>query len=716
MKIASRDDRSTMQKQILNFLRISPALLVAATFAQKGFSMRKFPPAHKDPHVMELHGDKRVDNYFWMKERDTKPVLDYLKEENQRTAETLKPYAKLEKKLFNEIKARITEDDSSVPVYHDGFYYYSRVEKGKEYKINCRKAGSLDAAEEVYLDENKMAEGHPFLEVEGINPSNDQKLVAYAVDTVGRRLYTLRVRDLATGRDLDDKIENISPQIVWANDNRTLFYAKQDLETLRPYQVYRYELGSGKPELIYEEKDNTFNLNVGDSKTQKHIFIFSTSYDSTEVRALDANKPKGDWKVISKREPKHEYSVYDGGDRFYIVTNWQATNFRVMEADYSAHDKSQWKEVIQHNSKVFIEDLDVNAKYLIVSERENGLQQLNLVKRSDLTSRRLQFADPSYDVSNVSLPDYKSAYLRFNYESLAQPRATYDEEFDSGKRVTRKERIVPGYDKTKYEVKRIWATAADGVQVPISILKKKATKLDGKNPILIYGYGSYGVSNDVYFRASILSLIDRGFIYALPHTRGGSEMGREWYEQGRLKHKMNTFTDFIAATEKLIADKYTSKGRIYAEGGSAGGLLMGAIVNLRPDLYKGIVAEVPFVDVLTTMLDDTIPLTSGEYSQWGNPHDKDDYFYMKTYSPYDNVGKKAYPAMYVSTGYHDSQVQYWEPAKWVAKLREMKTDKNPLLLYTDFSAGHGGASGRYESIKTIAKPYAFILMIEGIRD
>jgi oligopeptidase B len=387
-----------------------------------------------------------------------------------------------------------------------------------------------------------------------------------------------------------------------------------------------------------------------------------------------------------------------------------------MEADYSAHDKSLWKEVIPHNSKVFLEDLDVNAKYLILSERENGLQQLDLVNRADLTSRRLQFADPSYEVGNVSLPDYKSAYMRFSYESLAQPRAIYDEEFASHKRVLRKERVVAGYDKTKYEVKRIWATAPDGAQVPISILKKKATKLDGKSPALVYSYGSYGISNDVYFRGSILSLIDRGFVYALPHIRGGSEMGRDWYEQGRLNHKINTFTDFIAATEKLIADGYTSKGHVYAEGGSAGGLLMGAVVNMRPDLYKGIVAEVPFVDVLTTMLDDTIPLTSGEYSQWGDPHDKDAYFYMKRYSPYDNVEKKAYPAIYVSTGYHDSQVQYWEPAKWVAKLREMKTDKNPLLLYTDFSAGHGGASGRYESIKTIAKPFTFILMVEGIKE
>lgn len=705
-----------MQKQILNLVRISPVLLVVAVAAQKGFSAMKFSPAHKDPHVMEIHGDKRVDNYFWMKERDSKPVLDYLKEENERTAQALKPFAKLEKKLFDEIKSRITEDDSTVPAYHDGYYYYSRFEKGKEYPIHCRKAGALDAPEEVYLDENKMAAGVPFLDIGGINPSNDQKLLAYAIDTVGRRLYTLRVRDLKTGRDLDDKIENISPHVVWANDNRTLFYAKQDLETLRPYQVYRYELGSGKPELIYEEKDATFNLGVGDSKTQKHLFIFSTSYDATEIRALDANKPKGDWKVLSKRESKHEYSVFDGGDRFYILTNWKAKNFRLMESDYSAHDKSLWKEVIPHNPKVLLEDLDVNAKYLVLSSRENGLQQLEIVNRSDLTSRRLEFADPSYEAGNVSLPDYKSAYMRFSYESLAQPRAVYDEDFASQKRVLRKERVVAGYDKKKYEVKRIWAAAQDGAQIPISILKKKATQLDGKSPALVYSYGSYGISNDVYFRGSILSLVDRGFVFALPHIRGGSEMGRDWYEQGRLNHKMNTFTDFIAATEKLIADGYTSKGHVYAEGGSAGGLLMGAVANMRPELYKGIVAEVPFVDVLTTMLDDTIPLTSGEYSQWGDPHNKDDYFYMKRYSPYDNVEKKAYPAMYVSTGYHDSQVQYWEPAKWVAKLREMKTDKNPLLLYTDFSAGHGGASGRYESIKTIAKPFTFMLMIEGIKD
>ncbi len=673
-----------------------------------------YKSATKIPHRHEAHGDVRHDDYFWMRERDSAPVLDFLRQENRRTAEALAPVAGLEKSLYQEMRSRIKEDDSSVPVFDRGYFYYVRYEAGQEYAIHCRKKGSLEAKEEIILDENVMAKGHSYFDLGEMQTSPDQRFVAFALDIVGRRIYDIFIKDLQTGETLKDHIVAVTPNLVWAADNKTLFYSRQDPETLRSFQIYRYELSSGAPELVFEEKDTTYNVEVGDSKRGGMLFMASQKRDSSEWYTLDASKPRGEWKKFWPRENDHEYSLVDGGDRLYVLTNWQARNFRLMEASFTATDKREWKEVLPHNEKIYLEGADVYEKFLIISERENGLAQVRVRDRASSKDRLLKFPDPAYEVAAFGLPDYQSTYMRFKYESLVQPPSVYDEEIATEKRSLRKVREVPGYNKDLYEVKRLWATAKDGAKVPLSVLLKKGLKLDGGNPVLLYGYGSYGLTTDVYFRGHALSLVDRGFVFALAHIRGGSEMGRDWYENGRLKNKMNTFTDFIGCAESLIKDKYTSAKHLYMMGGSAGGLLMGAVMNLRPDLFNGVIAAVPFVDVLTTMLDESIPLTTGEYKEWGDPRIKEQYMVMKEYSPYDNVQAKAYPNLLVTTGYHDSQVQYWEPAKWVARLREMKTDKNQLLLYTELEAGHSGASGRFEALKTLAKEYAFILMLEGI--
>lgn len=674
-----------------------------------------YVPPQKIAHVMELHGDRRVDNYFWMRERDSKPVLEFLKQENELTEQGMRPVKALEGELYKEMRAKIKEDDSSVPVMDGGWWYYFRFEQGQEYAIHARKKGTLEAEEQIILDENAEAKDKAYYDVGSVQTSPDHHLLAYAVDTVGRRINTIRFKDLRSGVYLPDKIEAVTPNFAWAADSNTVFYVKQDPETLRAFQLYRYELGKpGSNTLIYEEKDDTFNLEVTASRDGNHLYLASVKRDSAEWRILDAHKPLGEWQVFLPRENMHEYALEDGGDRVYILTNWQAKNFRIMEASYSARSKSQWKDLIPHDPKILREDVAAYRGHLVINERANGLAQLRIVDRKSGLHHQLQFQDPAYEVEDVELPDYDSTYVRYAYESLVQPPAVYDEDFVTHKRTLKKEKEVPNYNKDLYETRRIWAKAADGAEVPVSILMKKGQKLDGTAPGLIYGYGSYGLNNSVNFWSGMFSLVDRGFVYAQPHIRGGQEMGRDWYENGRLKNKMNTFTDFIAATEKLMADGYIAKTRAYMMGGSAGGLLMGAVMNLRPDLYKGVVAAVPFVDVLTTMLDDSIPLTTGEYNEWGDPRKKDEYMYMKQYSPYDNVEAKAYPSLFVQTGYHDSQVQYWEPAKWVAKLRELKTDKNQLLFYTEMDAGHSGASGRFEALKTLAKEFSFILMIEGI--
>ncbi|MBX3020785.1 MAG: S9 family peptidase [Bdellovibrionales bacterium] len=683
---------------------------------QKGPLM--FKPAAKKPHKLEIHGDVRIDDYFWMRERDTPPVMEFLKQENLRTREALAPVAALEEKLYKEMRSRIKEDDSSVPVYDQGYYYYWRYQAGQEYPLHCRKKGALTAPEEIILDENAAAKGYKYFDVGSVEVSANQQLLGYAVDSVGRRINDIYFKDLVSGKMLTDKIDDVTPNFIIAPDNKTVFYVRQDPETLRSYQLFRYEIGSGKPgELVYEEKDTTYNIGVELTKSQKYIFLQIEKRDSSEYRILEANNPRGQFEVFLPRELNHEYSMDDGGDRFYILTNWNARNFRLMEAPPTARSRTQWKEVVAHNPKVLLDGADVYQDFVVLSERENGLTQLKVLARhTGGHTRTLKFPDAAYEVNGIALPDYKSPVFRFNYQSLVVPPSVLEENFATEKRETLKTREVPNYDPNLYETRRIWASAPDGVLVPISLVMRKDTELNGKNPALLYGYGSYGYSMEPTFRSTAVSLMDRGFVFAVAHIRGGSEMGRDWYEQGRLSHKMNTFTDFIACAEKLIKDGYTSEKHLHIMGGSAGGLLMGAVINLRPDLFKSAIAAVPFVDVLTTMLDESIPLTTGEYREWGNPNIKEQYQDMRKYSPYDNIEKKAYPNLLVTTGYHDSQVQYWEPAKWVAKLRDLKTDDNLLLMYTELEAGHSGASGRFEALKTLAKEYAFILMLEGVKD
>jgi oligopeptidase B len=672
--------------------------------------------AKKIPKKLVTHDDVRVDNYFWMNERDTKPVLTYLKTENERTKKAMKSTEALQKKLVKEMRARIKEDDSSYPVPHDGYFYSTKFKKGGEYPIFVRRKGSMRGKEEILVDGNKLGKGKSYFQFAVVDESKDQNVLCYGIDTVGRRFYDLYFKDLKTGKVLKDKIKNTTGNMVWANDNKTIFFVQQHPETLRAYRLYRYEVGSKtEPTLVYEEKDETYSIGVEKSKTDNWIFLSSHARDSSETRFVSADTPKADFQVFYPRQGDIEYDLEDGGDKFYILTNWKAPNRRVMVADLKPTDKDKWKEIIPHDAKVYYENLDIYKTNIVVEERFNGLSRIRVINRADMRPRLLEFPDPAYVVELASLPDYDSPVFRFTYQSLNQPLTLFEENFETKTRETLKVREVPTFDAKKYESRRLFATAADGTKVPLSVLVKKGTKLDGKNPCLLEAYGSYGYSMDPEFHRNVFSLVDRGFVYAIAHIRGGSEMGRYWYEEGRLQKKKNTFTDFIAAAEFLEKEKYTSHEHLYIWGGSAGGLLMGAVTNMRPDLFHGVVAAVPFVDVLTTMLDETLPLTTAEYREWGDPRKKADYMYMKSYSPYDNVEAKAYPNLFVTTGYHDSQVQYFEPAKWVAKIRELKTDKNLLLMHTEMSAGHSGASGRFASLKTTAMEYAFYLYLEGIK-
>lgn len=666
------------------------------------------------PVRLEKHGDVRVDEFFWMKERDSAPVLKFLEAENARVAEATADVQGLKEKMVQEMRSRVKEDDQTVPIKEGEFHYLTRFEKGKEYPIYLRRRGSPEAKDEVIADINDLAKGFDYYSA-SINVSPNHQVMALMVDTKGRRFYDIRFKNLVTGEFLSDQIPSTTGNLVWAKDNRTLFFSRQHPETLRSYQIYRYELGGKAPELVYEEKDETFRVYVSAGKDNEFLFLTVDSTLSTEVHYLKADDPHGQWQVVLPREKDHEYSVTYGGDRFFILTNWQAKNFRVMEAPFSARDKSAWREVIPHRPDVYLEDLDVYRGHVVTEERFNGLTRISVMERSTKKIKAVEFPDETYVTGFTDLPEYDSPVLRYSYESLVRPASVFDYNFASQQSTLRKEREVPGYDRTKYVTRRLWATAQDGTKVPISLLQNKdRSQADG--PLLLYGYGSYGYSVDPHFNSNVFSLVDRGFAYAIAHIRGGSEMGRHWYEDGKLLKKKNTFMDFIACAEHLIAQRYTSAAHLYMMGGSAGGLLMGAVMNLRPDLFKGVVAAVPFVDVITTMLDDSIPLTTSEYDEWGNPNDPKYYDYMKSYSPYDNVKPQAYPNVLVTTGYHDSQVQYWEPAKWVARLRAKKTDKNLLLFKTEMGAGHSGKTGRFERLKEIGLDYAFLLKLEGHKD
>ncbi|HQV35459.1 MAG TPA: S9 family peptidase [Flavobacterium sp.] len=677
------------------------------------------PVAVKKDTVLEKHGDKRIDSYYWLNNRENPEVIQYLKDENayyeQMTAHT----KMFQKELFEEMKSRIKEDDESVPYLYNGYYYITRFEKGKEYPIYSRKKGSLTAKEEIMFDCNEFAKGKSYFKLSGLNVSEDNKLVSFATDEKGRRIYTLQVKNLETGEILADKIENTTGNSVWANDNKTLFYSTQDKKTLRSDKIFKHVLGDDvkKATLVFHEKDDTFATIILKTKSKKYLVINSNSTLTTEYQILNADKPQENFKVFQPRTRGLEYDISHFNDNFYIVTNKdKATNFKVMKTPEAATSKDNWVDVIPHKQDVLIEGIEIFKNYLVVEERSNGLNKIKIMPWSGGGDYYLPFEIETYSAFVGTNVDFDTEILRFGYQSLATPFSVIDFNMKTKTKEVKKEQAVLGgkFDKNNYKEERVWATATDGTKIPISIVYHKKTKKDGNSPLLQYAYGSYGNSMEPGFDSSILSLLDRGFIYAIAHIRGGEEMGRQWYEDGKLLKKKNTFTDYIDCSNFLISQKYTNSKHLYAEGGSAGGLLMGAVVNMAPQLYNGVIAQVPFVDVMTTMLDETIPLTTSEYDEWGNPNDKVYYDYMRSYSPYDNVKAQDYPNMLVTTGLHDSQVQYWEPAKWVAKLRTVKTDKNLLFLDTNMDAGHGGASGRFEALKETAKEFSFLLDLEGI--
>ncbi|SEN81084.1 oligopeptidase B [Chitinophaga rupis] len=674
------------------------------------------PVAPKIPKTLTIHGDTRTDNYYWMNDRNDPKVIAYLQAENAYLDTIMQPEKKLRESLYEEMKGRIMETDASAPYMKNGYYYYTRFETGKEYPIYCRKKGSLEAAEEVILNVNEVAQGHAYCHVSGLSVSPDNRLLAFGVDTVSRRKYVIRVKELATGNILPDAIPETSGDVAWANDNQTFFYTGKHPETLREERILRHKLGTevSKDEQVYMEKDETFDVEVRRSKSGQFIMIASTSTLSAEYRILDASKPEGSFRIFQPRQKDLLYDIEPLNDRFYIRTNLDAKNFRLMESPLDKTSKENWKEVIPHRADVLLEEFEVFREYLVLAERKDGLSQLHIMNLQNHQDHYLHFDEPAY-VAGISInPELDTKELRYSYTSMTTPASTYDYNMETRKsELKKRQEVLGGYDPKDYVTERLYATAKDGVKVPISIVYKKGFEKNGKHPLLLYGYGSYGITTEPTFSSARLSLLNRGFAFAIAHIRGGEEMGRYWYEDGKLFKKMNTFTDFIACAEHLVAQHYTSPAHLYAQGGSAGGLLMGAVTNLRPDLWHGVIAGVPFVDVLTTMLDESIPLTTGEFDEWGNPKNKDAYEYMKQYSPYDNVVAKAYPNMLVTTGLHDSQVQYWEPAKWVAKLRELKTDHNLLLMKTDMEAGHGGASGRFAALKKTALEQAFLLKLEG---
>ncbi|MEL1241866.1 S9 family peptidase [Flavobacterium flavipallidum] len=678
------------------------------------------PIAKIIPKEMEKFGDLRVDNYFWLNDRENPEVIDYLNKENEYYQQMTAHTQDFQKDLYEEMKARIKEEDESVPYLYNGYYYITRFETGKNYPIYSRKKGSLSAEEEILFDCNVLAEGQAYFKLGGMSISPDNKLAIFSTDIVGRRIYTIQVKNLETGEILEDKIEKVTGSAVWANDNKTIFYSKQDEQTLRSDKIFKHKLGAKQEEdvLVYFEKDDTFSVDINKSKSRKYLAIESGSTLTSEYRILNADNPDGKFKIFQKRKRGVEYSINHYNDSFYILTNKDDDeNFKLMKTPENATTAENWVEIIGHREDVLIEDIEIFSKYLVVEERQGGLNKIRIMTWDGKEEYYLPFDSETYTAYTSTNVDFETEILRYSYQSMATPSSVIDFNMRTKEKEVKKEQEVLGgtFDKNNYIEERIWATARDGVKVPISMVYRKELKKDGKNPLLLYAYGSYGHSMDTYFSSTRLSLLDRGFVYAIAHIRGGEDLGRHWYEDGKLLQKKNTFNDFIDCSKHVIAQKYTSPEHLYAEGGSAGGLLMGVIINEAAELYHGVIAQVPFVDVMTTMLDESIPLTTGEYDEWGNPNVKKYYQYMRSYSPYDNVKEKRYPNMYVSTGLHDSQVQYWEPAKWVAKLRAYKTDDNVLYLDTNMDAGHGGASGRFEALKELAKEFSFLLDLEKIK-
>jgi len=682
------------------------------------------PIAEKINHFREIHEDIVNDPYYWMidyfkKGENSEKVINYLNSENLYTEAMMKDTESFREKLFHEMKARIKEKDESVPVFKNGYYYYSRTEEGEQYFKYCRKKGSLDAIEEILLDVDELAKGHAYYSASGFSISPDNTKMIYGIDTVSRRQYKLFLKDLSTGKTTDLKIENTTGGAVWANDNKTIFYTSKNDKTLLTEKIFRHSIGtdSSSDALIYHEKDNSNYIGVGKSKNRKFIMIYSSSTTSSEIRYLDSDNPFGEFEIFQSRIKDVLYDITPLEDKFLILTNKDALNFKVVETPINKTNVENWKDFIPHRDEVLLEGIEEFKNYLIFDERQNGLSQLVIYNRETGDKEFLKFDEPVYTLYPSSNPEYYTDNFRFGYTSMITPNSQYEQNLKTGKRTLLKQQEILGeYDKTNYTTERLFATAKDGTKVPISIVYKNGFKKDGNNPVLLYAYGSYGSSMEATFSSTRLSLLNRGFAYAIAHIRGGEEMGRKWYEDGKLMKKKNTFTDFIDSAEFLVEQKFTSPKHLYIQGGSAGGLLMGSVINMKPELFNGVISQVPFVDVVNTMLDESIPLTTNEYDEWGNPNEKEAYFYMKSYSPYENIEKKEYPNMLVTTGLHDSQVQYFEPAKWVAKLRDMKTDKNVLLLKTDMDYGHGGASGRFDYLKDLALVYGFIFKLEGITE
>jgi len=713
-------------KRILMLMSLLAIMMSCNTKSEKNLTYKwpdvKPPVCEKKAIQLVAHGDTRIDNYYWLndyfkKGPDSSKVVEYLKAENKyldTMTSGLKPF---EESLYTEMKARIKEKDESVPYFKNGYFYYTRMEEGKEYGIFCRKKGNLEANEEVLLDMNKMAEGHTYYAATGFDISPDNNQMVYGQDLVSRRQYSVYVKDLVTGKTTLEVKGETDGNPVWSGDNKTFYYVHNNPKTLLTEKIVRHKVGTPgtSDKIVYTEKDPSNYISVWRSKSDHYIFITSQATMSSELRFISTTSPEAEFKVFQPRIKNVLYSAEHLNNKFVIVTNLDALNFRLMETDLDKTTFENWKEVIAHRPDVLIESVEPFKNFLVVTERKNGLVQFRVRDLSNNKDTYMPFEEPAYMASAGTNPDFNSETLRYNYTSMTTPSSVFDFNLRNGsKKLMKQQQVLGGFKKEDYVTERVFATAKDGTKVPISLVYKKGFEKNSKSPMMLYGYGSYGYSMDAAFSSTRLSLLNRGFVYALAHIRGGEEMGRAWYKSGKLMHKKNTFTDFIACAEFLDQEKFSSPQHTYAMGGSAGGLLMGAITNMRPDLWNGVIAQVPFVDVLTTMSDPTIPLTTNEYDEWGNPANKEAYDYIKTYSPVDNVEKKAYPNLLVMTGLHDSQVQYFEPAKWVAKLREMKTDKNLLFLHTDMAVGHGGASGRFKYLKDIALEYSFILALEGI--
>lgn len=694
------------------------ACLVFAAANSQNMKQLTPPVAKKVPYKLEKHGHIREDEYYWLNDRENPEVIDYLNQENAYYQNATAHTKEFQEQLFQEMKGRIKEDDESVPYFYNGYFYIRRFEKGKDYPIISRKKGSLSAPEEIMFDCNAMAKGHAYFNLSGVSVSPDNRFAAFSVDTVGRRIYIMQIKDLMTGEILEDKIENATGSAAWANDSKTLFYVTKDKQTLRSDKIHRHEIGAKEDQLIFEEKDDTFGVSVSRSKSNQYLYIVSTSTLTTETQLLEADNPKGKFRIFQPRVRGLEYQVSHYQDHFYIWTNKdKAENYKIMKTPVSATKKENWVDLIPHRKDVLLENFEIFRNFLVVEERENGLSKIRIMPWSGEGEYYLPFDSETYTASLSTNPEFDTDIVRYSYQSLATPSSVIDFDMKTKTKEVKKEQEVLGgkFEKSNYVEQRVWATAADGTKIPISMVWHKNSGKSPKNPLLQYAYGSYGATMDPYFSTTLLSLLDRGFVYALCHVRGGEDLGRQWYENGKLLKKKNTFTDFIDCSKFLISEGYTSPEHLYAEGGSAGGLLMGAVINMAPQLYNGVIAQVPFVDVVTTMLDDSIPLTTGEYDEWGNPNDKKYYDYMLSYSPYDNVQAQEYPNLYISTGLHDSQVQYWEPAKWVARLRALKKGNKQLFLDTNMDAGHGGASGRFEALKEVAREYSFLLDLEGIK-